>query len=62
MVLISISSAGLPDTSPLVLFRYHAGKIVPQVFRHDGIWRDFPDSTLKRTAALAAVVPVRGCG
>jgi hypothetical protein len=50
MVLIVISTADLPDTSPLLLLGCDLGQIVPQAFRHAITWRDFPDGTLKRAA------------
>ncbi|HEV2472777.1 MAG TPA: hypothetical protein VGS41_08945 [Chthonomonadales bacterium] len=50
MVLAISAPAGLPDTIPLLLFRYHLGQIIPQALGDFGIWRDFPDGTLDRTA------------
>jgi hypothetical protein len=50
MVLAILAPADLPDTIPLLLFRYYLGQIIPQAFGHFGIWRDFPDGMLERTA------------
>jgi hypothetical protein len=52
MVLIIIAPAGLPDTSPLLLFGYHVAKIIPQAIGHRGAGDNFSDGTLKRAAAL----------
>jgi hypothetical protein len=34
MILVIIAPAGLPDTSPLLLFGYHVAKVIPQAIRH----------------------------
>jgi hypothetical protein len=56
MVLIIIAPANMPDTSPLLLFGYHMGKVTPQAIGHESAWRDSPDGTLKRAAALVQLI------
>jgi len=56
MVPIVIPPAGLPDTGPLLLLGHHVAKFIPQVIRHGGTWRKFPDGTFKRAAPLVQFV------